>query len=113
MTGLLCKLVRESLCPGKKTDIIAHKISLSLQFLILGVLGMAVAVPIISAGISFGTPFYRPPVYYEQPYNHYYHYQEIPSHHYSYGYHQNSYDYIGSGGYGGIYGSLSVSPFLI
>ncbi|XP_058982307.1 uncharacterized protein LOC131804052 [Musca domestica] len=90
MTGLLCKL-----------------------FLILGVLGMAVAVPIISAGISFGTPFYRPPVYYEQPYNHYYHYQEIPSHHYSYGYHQNSYDYIGSGGYGGIYGSLSVSPFLI
>ncbi|TMW46821.1 hypothetical protein DOY81_008105 [Sarcophaga bullata] len=70
-------------------------------------LSMVLSVPIISAGISFGTPiYYEHPatIYYERPY-----YSNYPSR-YPYDYPSHNYEYV-SGGIGGFHGSIGYSPF--
>lgn len=75
---------------------------------------VGIAVPIISAGISFGSPLYRPianPIYYERPYyNDHDYYYNGPSR-YPYDYAPN-YEYV-SGGIGGFHGSIGFPSYHI
>lgn len=96
-------------------------LSLSLQLFFFYFLSVTNSAPIITPGITFGSPLftYRPlgtPVYYDRPYDHYYpdsyYYDGFSSHTHGY-YSQQPYEYIGSD-FGGLYASLGgYSPIII
>ncbi|XP_046808292.1 uncharacterized protein LOC124420175 [Lucilia cuprina] len=102
-------LVAQQLNPLSKNMMILYKL---LLFFCL--LSMAVTVPIISAGITFGSPIYRPigtPIYYERPYTYYhdnYYYNGHSTYPYDY---SPNYEYVG-GGIGGFHGSIDYSPYI-